>query len=70
MFHHNTLLTVLAVLGIVTVCFGARGDPLFCPQDFMVDQGFKNKKFTDDIVRCLMDEKICEGEIENKIKSK
>ena len=33
-----------------------------------MNTGMKNKKFTDGIVMCLMDEKPCKGKIEKNIK--
>ncbi len=37
-------------------------------QDAVVNTGMKNRKFTDGIVMCLMDEKPCKGKIEKNIK--
>ena len=59
-------LFLVALLGLCECARPQRG-PAFCLEDGVVDQGLRNKKFTDNIVMCLMKEKPCEGKVETDI---
>ena len=66
----NTSALVVLLLSLVSsvTCRGPqRPDPAFCLEDGVVDQGLRNKKFTDNIVMCLMKEKPCKGKVEQDI---
>lgn len=60
MFRQLVLLSLLSLVA---------SEPFLCAEDLVVNRRFKDKRFTDGIVKCLMDEKPCEGQVENQIKS-
>jgi len=43
--------------------------PLLCAEDLAVNGKLKDKRFTDGIVQCLMDQKPCSNTFERNIKS-
>lgn len=61
-------LIVFAAL-LLAVESGLTTAKIVCPQDGLVNSKIRDKKFTDEVVRCIMNEGPCHGRLTKNIKS-